>query len=207
MVLWVSGWDTVHDLEAHVLCQGPAVALTNEAHLHGAAECLRPSISQNLGSTILVHHRGTIASGVPRVRLPELPSSSLQLHASCQQRASFCPSQMWYHDLWQSFFNAQIFPFWASRSPLRLTLVSYYRHDSRNLWWLILSDIGRRPRFISCLRQIYWFEFSREQSIGDRYIHIYTGRNLLSGIDSSSTEGEKSNICSQQAGDPGEPMV
>ena len=39
------------------------------------------------------------------------------------------------------------------------------------------------------------------------YIHTYIVRNLLSGIDSSSTEGEKSNNCSQQAGDPGEPMV
>ena len=78
MVLWVFGWDMVHDLDVHVLCQGPAVTLTHETHLHGAAECLRPSVSRNLESTILVHHQGTIASGLPRVRLPELPSSSLQ---------------------------------------------------------------------------------------------------------------------------------
>lgn len=34
--------DTVQDLEARVQFQGLAAALTHEAHLHGAAGCLRP---------------------------------------------------------------------------------------------------------------------------------------------------------------------
>lgn len=168
MVLWVSGRDMVHDLEVHVLRQGPAAHWHTKLTSMVLLKVLEPPSLRTWGL------QSWFITGAPKPLVcpewgsPELPSSSLQLHPGCQQRASFCPSQMWYHDLWRSFFNAQIFPFLASRSPLRLTLVSYYRHDSRNLWWLALSDIGICPRFISCLRQIYWFEFSREQSIGDR---------------------------------------